>query len=89
MANHNASICFDKPPDTFRDNFSDPGSVLSVITGDSFLDREYLEYLVGNCSTVCPAALGNGNPDLAGIGVRSNQSLLHSHSRMILDCMST
>ena len=25
--------------------------------------------LVGNCTNVCALVLGNGNPDLAGIGV--------------------
>ena len=80
MADPNASVCFDG----FHDTFSDLDSVLAVITGDQGYD--YLDYLVGNCSTVCPAALGDGNPDLAGIGVSSNHD---SPPSMIPACMYT
>ena len=67
-------------------NFSDPQSVLDVARTlpmkHGLIDSPALHYLVGNCTTVCDTALGNGNPDLAGVGVSSSVFDFNFHKKI-------
>ena len=61
-------------------HFSDSQSVLDVTRALRYNGSLTVFDLVVNCSSLCDAALGNGNPDLAGVGVGSSSIYFNFHN---------